>query len=276
VPFLALCLAIGAIAVPQRSDATAPVGAPFFMFAASQFSSPDETAKINAILHHRVTSADYLSAAVTALHPDLGNIIRRDHVFSLPTNLNGVGNQAGKCGSSTPGLIIYDPEHWPGTPAAEKADVAAALRQARDIIVNSNCHQAGFAPDGRFSGIRPDACAYDLGASVMNAVDWTNIALADLQSQILIGKRCNASAGLTAYVTFNSALANAIHAKAPKVKVIAELGFRGVSPERMIQAVAALTGVVDGFYIAYPATSGSPCTYCSPGNLDAVLAAFHH
>jgi hypothetical protein len=41
----------------------------------------------------------------------------------------------------------------------------------------------------------------------------------------------------------------------------------------MIVAIDQLCRVVDGFYLAYPSIVGPPCAYCSPTNLEQVLAA---
>ena len=55
--------------------------------------------------------------------------------------------------------------------------------------------------------------------------------------------------------------------------ITAQFSFRYTPPEKMVAAIHALTGVVDGFYLAYPDESPIPAKYCTASNLHAVLEA---
>ena len=116
-------------------------------------------------------------------------------------------------------------------------------------------------------------CAYDLDAGIIRGIDWQGISLLVLQSQILLGDRCNNPAAIQRYVDFVAAIAGPVRAKSATVRIVAQFSFRHTPPERMIAAMRALRGVVAGYYIAYPSNVGPRCRYCSPANLDAVLAA---
>jgi hypothetical protein len=73
-----------------------------------------------------------------------------------------------------------------------------------------------------------------------------------------------------------TAIASDVRARPSFPKIVAQLSFRLTSPDKMIAAIKQLSGIVDGFYIAYPRNVGPACSYCSSANLDQVLVLLSH
>lgn len=247
---------------------------PFFMLATSRFADAAERSAILDSLQRHVTNRDYLGNALAQEFPELGDRLDRHHVFVLPTSLKAVKSASAKgCGPGTAGLIIYNGEKWPETPPEEQSNMPTAIAQGKAMALYRGCHNYGVAPGAEFVGFRPNTCDYNLDGSILSHVDWSGIELLDIQGQGLIGDRCNARAGLDAYVAFMTAIARELRAKGGHPKIVAQVSFRFTPPERMIAAIRRLQGIVDGFYIAYPSNVGPPCAYCSPRNLEEVLSA---
>jgi len=244
----------------------------FFMFSTSNFADPGARDGVRAVLSRHTTERDYLSAHVLREFPEIGQRVARARRYVLPTSVAEVQRESAKgCGADTPGLILYNGEHWPGTPTNEQADLPAAIARAKEFAAGSGCHEFGVAPDGAFAGISPATCSYALDSAIHRLIDWTGVALFDVQAQSLLSDRCNATAGVAAYVAFVSAIARDVRKNANPPSIVAQLSFRHTPPERMATAIQALRGVVDGFYIAYPINVGPACKYCSPDNLEKVM-----
>ena len=245
------------------------------MFSTWQFATAAETGAVGAVLRRHTRSDDYLGVNVERQFPDLAGRISRTHVYALPPNLAAVERATvGKCGVRT-GLIIYDAEHWEGTPPDEQADMAKAIARGKAIVHQTGCQDYGIAPDGQYIGISPGTCRYDPAASIHRSIDSAGIALFDIQAQRLLGPDCIERTGVDAYVAVVKSITSDIRALSSFPKIVAQLSFRLTSPDRMIAAMKQLSGIVDGFYVAYPRNVGPACSYCSPANLDQVLQAIH-
>jgi len=265
-------LLVALLSVVVATDAGAATAAPNrFMFTTWQFATKEETGAVGAVLRRHTTSDDYLGVNVERQFPDLAGRISRAHLYALPPSLAAV-ERATECGVRT-GLIIYDGEHWERTPIDEQADMANAIGHGKAIVQQTGCQDYGVAPDGQYIGISRSACRYDPPASIHHAIDWTRITLFDIQAQRLLGPQCIERAGVDAYVAAVRSITSDVRARSSFPKIVAQLSFRLTPPETMIAAINQLTEIVDGFYIAYPNNVGSPCSYCSAGNLDQVLTA---
>jgi hypothetical protein len=248
--------------------------APFFMFTTSRFADAAERDAIRRSLGRYVTGSDYLSVGLVREFPELRARVERAHRYVLLTSLGEIQREiAGGCDPEAPGLLVYDGEHWPATPAGEQANMAAAIARAKAIATASRCYDFGVAPDGRFMGVQPDTCSYDLAAAIHRQVDWEGVALVDIQAQVLISDRCANGGSVDPYAKFVAAIAHDIRAIARPPAIAAQLSFRDTPPDRMIAAIQQLRDTIDGFYVAYPSNVGVPCRYCSPANLEQVLRA---
>lgn len=266
---------LSALVTTEAEAATAAAKGPFFMFSTWQFATADETGAVGAVLRRHIRSEDYLGVSVERQFPDLAGRISRTHVYALPPSLAAVERATvGKCGVRM-GLIIYDGEHWEGTPPDEQADMAKAIARGKAIAQQTGGQDYGIAPDGQYIGIFPGTCRYDPAASIHRSIDWTGIALFDIQAQRLLAPDCIERTGADAYVAAVKSITSDVRARSSFPKIVAQLSFRLTSPDRMIAAMKQLSGIVDGFYIAYPRNVGPACSYCSPANLDQVLQAIH-
>jgi hypothetical protein len=245
------------------------------MFTTWQFATADEMEAVGAVLRRHTRSRDYLGVNVELQFPDLAARVSRRHLYTLPPSLAAVDRATmGKCGMKA-GLIIYDGEHWRGTPQDEQADMAKAIARGKAIAHQAGCQDYAIAPDGQYIGISPGTCRYDPAASIHYAIDWAGITLFDIQVQRLLGPNCIERAGVDTYVAALRSIASDVRARSSFPKIVAQLSFRLASPNEMIAAIEQLSGIVDGFYVAYPRNVGPTCSYCSPVNLDQVLGAIH-
>jgi hypothetical protein len=246
------------------------------MFAASRFPDARERQGIEAALRANLSDRDYLSLGLTEAFPSLGAQIARERIFVLPPNLLQVAAAIKKgAGTGTAGLIVYDGEHWEGTPDDEQRNLPAAVNRGKAMTARSPAHRFALSPDGVFSGVRPSRCTYDLEAALHRHLDWADVAIFILQAQTLLSDTCFGQGGAEAYVGFVQTVSREIRQSNPRVQVVAQMSFRATPPERMVKAIAALHGTVDGFYLAYPRNIGPVCQYCSPDNLELVLRAVH-
>lgn len=266
-----------ALAIAGRvSLADAAASDPFFLYGSPQAKTLEEQGDIAAILRKHVTAADYIGDVLAHQLPDLASRVGRHHIFQAPANVDQVVRDSVACAPESAGLIFYDPEHYAQTPAAEQTDPVGAIRHALAAAQASRCHDFGVTPDGKFIGVRPTVCGYNLNASVFAHIDFTGVTLVNFQDQVLLGDKCQRKAVADAYLAFTKALTAMVRAKAPRALITAQIGLRDTPPDRAVAIIQALSGVVDGFYIAYPATMQITCKYCTPEDLDTVLSAFHH
>jgi hypothetical protein len=256
------CAAVTALTGILHTFSAGAAASPFFMFSASQAGSA-----VDSVLAEYVRPEDYLAAPVVRNDPALAERLSSSHIYALVPNLAGVERQ---CRSGA-AMVIYDGEHWPSTPADEQDDMPAAIARGKSIASSRGCAY-GVTPDGEYVGLIPKRCGYDLQRAIHREIDWDDIALFNVQAQRLLSDRCAAQGGMAGFVTLVTAVAQEVRAKNPETKIAAQFSFRYTPPQRMIEAMHRLRGVVDGFYIAYPAERGS-CSYCSPQNLSEVLAA---
>lgn len=232
---------------------------PFFMFAATGSMS-----SVGSVLDRYVRPGDYLSAGIVSQDPGLASRIGRSNTFTLPPSLRHA-----VC-TSDAGLVMYDGEHWTDTPPDEQADMPGAIARGKSMVKSGGCAY-GVAPDGIYVGLIPKQCNYDIDNAIHRQVDWDDIDLFNIQAQRLLSDQCAAQGGAQKYVAFVSQVAREVKAKNPHTKVSAQFSLRYSPPDRIISAINQLRGVVDGFYIAYPAKGA--CAYCTPQNLGQVLAA---
>jgi hypothetical protein len=264
------------LAFTMQNTAMAGAAAPpFFLFSTSKFANDGERDGIFAALRKHSTDRDYLSSRLGALLPDLADRIGRSRLYALPPSLRSIERtQAKGCGFGAPGLIVYDGEHWNETPVAEQIDMPNAIARGKLLIRRSAaCHEYGVAPDGRYIGLLPNTCEYDITKAIHRKINWSDIALFNIQAQRLLSNDCVAKRGVDAYVLFVTAIVKDVRKSNARTKISTQMSFRDAPPDRMIAAIIRLRGVVDGFYIAYPSNIGPPCRYCSPNNLDTVLTA---
>lgn len=269
---LLFAMSVAAAGCTSAAFAAEGGGKPFFMFTTAQFSGGEPDA-IRSTLGKYVTGHDYLGLRLGIEFPELGKRVGRSHLYVLPTSVKAVARHGVQCGDGTAGLVIYDGENWPDTPAAEQADMPQAIQRAKSAAKTAGCAEFGISPGGEIAGVVPAACRYDLAKAVHRNVDWSGIALFNIQAQTLLSDTCSRSAGVSAYVNFVSAVARDVRSRNSTTKISAQLSFRHTPPGRMIEAIGRLRGVVDGFYLAYPQNVGPSCAYCKPQNLATVLAA---
>lgn len=270
--------ASGHTEVVQPGQSGSPDNSPFFMF--STRDAPDA----HEVLAKYFTDRDYISLNVSRVSETLRKRVPRAHRYALPTHLGltlmgipGVQRWAERgCIEDTPGLILYDPEHWPGTPDEEQNDIPSAVLHGAELAHSTGCHTFGFAPDGIFMfGMDPDNCAYNLDAGVYRQVDWRVVDLVDIQAQRLLSDDCADRLGLDEYLRVVSEIAEYARAQNPDVKVVSQVSFRYTSAGKIKRAISQVSSIVDGIYLAYPITNQEiPCEYCSPSNLESVLRFF--
>ena len=261
--------ALGFAIMLHPSMSRPATGTPFFMFSTSKFTG-NESSGIDSTLRTYVRGQDYLSERLATEFPEVGKRVDPAHVYVLPPSLKAVERHiASRCAGGA-GLIVYDGEHWQDTPEDEQADMPGAIARGKTLARGGGC-QYGVAPDGQFVGLLPKSCSYDLNDAIHRRVDWSDIALFNVQAQRLLSDSCVAQGGLDSYVRFVGTVAREVRAKSANTKISAQLSFRYTPPQRMLAAIDRLRGSVDGFYIAYPSNVGPSCTYCSPQNLAQVL-----
>jgi hypothetical protein len=263
-----LLLIVGLLLPPGIASA-----GPFFMFDATTFSSPSEATAVTGVLVRHFTAQDYIAVAWRQLSPALAARIGVPHTFAAPASLAAVQQD-----TTNPqiGLVLYDIEHWSATPAQEQADPIGSILSAAQIVASQPGRSFGITPDGQFIGITSGACSVNEAQNIVrnSGLDFTRLNLMLFQAQGLLSDTCAlGNAGISLYTSYVSQNAGFVKAKNSKVLVVAQLSFRDSPPARMIAAMAALAGTVDGFYLAYPEGAGQvACTYCSPQNLEQVLS----
>jgi hypothetical protein len=58
----------------------------------------------------------------------------------------------------------------------------------------------------------------------------------------------------------------------PGISVVAQVSLGQTAPERLREAIAAVSTAVDGIYVAYPSRNvGSRCAYCTREHLRELL-----
>lgn len=254
-------------------SATVPASSPFFMFSTA---NPRDSG-VFPVLETYFQSIDYVSIGVATADPSLAQRVENAHQYQLPPRLSSVQTQTNNgCSTGRPGLIIYDIEHWSATPQSEQNDPTGSIAQGANIVHAAGCGLSyGTAPDGQFMGLPPASCTPDLSTSIYQGIDWTQVDFLNVQAQRILSDNCGGAQNMANYVSFVTTIANYVRGQNPNIMVSSQLSFRYTPPDTMVSAIQGLSGVADGFYLAYPDNSSIPCDYCSAANLQAVLQAFH-
>jgi hypothetical protein len=239
---------------------------PFLIFAADAAYTD---AAVVPVVAKYLSSPDYLGYRAVVDGPGLGGIVNPAHLVQISSSLSDIQQkiQLG-CGPNTPHVIFYqwgDPSY---TPPDEMADLYGSLARAGATVHASGCQLFGFLPEGRFFGATH--CALNLGASPYRQIDWTTIDYLDLTGGALIDDLCSGKTGIADYVKLAQTIVSYVRGKNPKIVIAAHLSFRNTPPATMAQAFQELSGIVDGFLLAYPIYS--PQKYASPSNLEIFLS----
>jgi hypothetical protein len=239
-------------------------GAPFAMFANSTDPS------VFPALSQTLQKGDYVSARIAQADPHLGRRIGRDHLFVLPGSLSGVRKHLG-CGPDSPGLVMYDIEHWTDTPDAEQQHPGESIAAAARLVHAAGCQRFGLAPDGEFMGMKD--CKQDFAAGLYQQVDWRQVDLLSIQAQRILADTCNLS--VDDYAAYVTQVTTFVKAKNPNLRVVTQISLRYTPTDKLQAALRKLGRAVDGYYLIYPAHSTKPCNFCSPQNAATVLRAVH-
>jgi hypothetical protein len=247
------------------TGASVRAGEPFVMFASAW-----DFAAVEYVLG-RLDSDDYVSHSVARSADKSGKL--RARTFSLPPNLSGV--QRGithPCGDGNGrNLVIYDPEHWEHTPPEERDNLGGSLDKAKALIGTNGCMDVGFAPDGKMVGVIPKLCQGSPGEFV-SSVNWNGVHVFVIQAQGLLSNRCGGEKNINRYAEFIEKWVSILKKANPKVKIVSSMSFNYTRPDVMVAAVRQTRGLVDGYYLAYPARGGGTgCKYCSSENLSIVV-----
>jgi hypothetical protein len=157
------------------------------------------------------------------------------------------------------------------------ADPLGSIASAMQMIHAGGCDQAGILPYGQFWGAAPMAtatCQFNLGDSPYQQVNWAAIDRLDIQGEWLLSDECIGKTSVGDYVRLVSTVAGYVRAKNPKIAVFAQISFRFTPPSTMIQAIQQMSGLVDGFLLAYPLNPANEHKYCTAQNLESGLSAF--
>ena len=253
---------------PAAEEGRSP---PFFMFANSRFADRAQDEAVRAVLRQYLDGRDYLGVELRKRDPELTRRISRDHTFALPASVAAVRKRAE---GGEVGLLVYDLEHWSSTPAEEQQGPAGAVNQALAAARSRSGCRFGISPDGTFLGIDLKTRDTSMNRSLLPKIDVSKLDLVGLQAQRLLSDEWAADGGRERYVSFVSALAKDLKQRNPKILVVAQVSFRYTTAERTIEAMRLVRGEVDGFYLAFPATTPNvPCRYCDAEKLRQVLAA---
>ena len=180
---------------------------------------------------------------------------------------------AAGCSPEGPGTIVYDPEHWHLTPAAEQRNFTGSVQRAAALVHSTGCHRFGLAPDATFMfGMNPERCSYELDEGLFDRAPWKKIALVDIQAQLLLSDQCVSHLGVAAYAEVVSSIAEHVRLGNPETLIAAQVSFRHTPPARMKEAISRVADVIDGIYFSYPAISPeAACRYCSAPHLRSLL-----
>ena len=260
---------MGSFALCILSASAQAADHPFFVFATTWDKAAAEVASQYA------EDGDLLFSAISR-HPKEGVKKQSAMRFALPASLKTVAERSSETcvtnGQSQ--VVIYNPEHWEATPKAELDALPASVSKAGDTVKQAGCRYFGVAPDGKLLGLAPTACK-GRPSELANQIDWRRVDFIVLQAQRLLSDKCNSPSRVQDYAQFVRDWAVTVRRSNPSIKVVAQMSFRVSDPETMREAVKATHEVVDGYYLAYPRSSGRlKCKYCSSDNLKQFLANF--
>lgn len=155
--------------------------------------------------------------------------------------------------SNKPNMIVYDIEHWPLTPDSEKADPAASISQAADLV-----HAAGY----KF-GVTPDR-QYLL--SLYLSIDYSKVDTIIMQMQ----KVAFDTSSLTANV---KAISDYAKSKNPAVQVMLQYSLQYSKPDDIISTTSLIRDKIDGISIIYFTDPSGSCATCNIASLESVLTS---
>ena len=240
---------------------------PFLIFAADAAYTDPATLPVMA---KYLASADYLGYRAVTERPELGGVVAAGHLVQISSSYGDIQQKVELgCGSTSPRIIFYqwgDPAY---TSASEMADPWGSLTRAAATVHGSGCHLFGYLPEARFFGATH--CGVNPGVSLYQQVDWTTIDYLDLTGGGLLNDDCAGKTGIADYVKLAKTVVSYVRGKNPKIIIAAHLSFRNTPPNTMAEAVRELSGIVDGFLLAYPLYS--PQKYSNASNLQAFLSA---
>lgn len=214
----------------------------------------DQTANSNTWLDKRLVTAD----------PTLAT--RGVHTFKLADSLVAMSGIS----AETPGaqVAMYDIEHWTSTPLAEQQQPAASIDSASKIA-HAAGKRFGIAPDGLFMGVHPGRCVGVITDGIVPKVNWSHVDVLNIQAQALASSTKSACS-VQQYAAFVQTVTSYVKSKNPNIVVMAQTSLRDSTPQRVLDAAAAVHGIVSAFYVAYPATGQG---YATPSNLTTVLTS---
>jgi hypothetical protein len=238
---------------------------------------------------------DYIGIDVADGDPALVQVVGASHVFATGTDTDessappyppySLQNAVQRCPS--PGIMIYDIEHWLFTPQAQQIDPGGAIIQAMNEIggfptcpgSSSPKFLRGLAPDGIFNGtlngsqecsfsITSPAAFYNetangltqglpIGGTTWAPADFASIDIYHMQLQILMNDSpSNLCYGTPQnWVSGTQQLITLARAGNPNISIWAQVSLRDETAETIAQAVElAQTSSVhpNVYYVAYP------------------------
>lgn len=260
---------IGSLALCMLSALVQAAERPFFVFASNWDKAAADVAAQYA------EDGDMLFSAISR-HPQKAEKMRNPMRFALPASLKTVAKRSSET-CATNGqfqVVIYNPEHWEATPKAELDALPISVSKAGDTVKQAGCRYFGVAPDGKLLGLPSTECK-GRPSELVNQIDWKRVDFIILQAQRLLSDKCDSPSRVKDYAQFVHDWAEAVRRSNPSIKVVAQMSFRVSDPKTMTEAVKATHDVVDGYYLAYPRSSGRlQCNYCSADNLKQFLTEF--
>ena len=252
--FTVSTVALAAIAVGHAAS-------PVFMIDAT----PTDP-RVLAVIGKYVTDSDFVRLRDIGADSALAAKVRASQRFDDYRSIELVRSQVSRgCAASPERQTI-----WYYTPAEgpEFRDVLGSVTSAVKLIHTSDCLQAGISPSAQFWGYS-GPCAYDLGSSTYQQVDWTQVDRVIIRGEGWLKEGC--ANGMAGYRKFMDTVTGYLRARNPRIQVYAHLSLRYTAPEIIVEAIPALMADVDGFSLGYP-LSGEH-VYCTPENLETVLSA---
>jgi hypothetical protein len=173
-----------------------------------------------------------------------------------------VAVDAGELPANTKALL-YDPEHWPQTPAAEQENLSQYVAQAV-TLAHAHGYQLIVTPGVDLTSVVDPTKATAHGrylAFLESGLDAATKGadIVDVQAQ-------SDERDASDYAAFVKAAAAQIHASSPSTVVIAGLSTNpprvAVTSLELVNAIEAVSGVVKGFWINIPQGHSASCPEC--------------
>ncbi len=117
------------------------------------------------------------------------------------------------------------------------------------------------------------ACEGKLNSPLYQQVNWRNIAYLDVTGDWLLKDACGGQSSIPSYLALMRSIIETVRSQNPKIVITAHLSFGSVKPDVTVAALRDLSGIVDGFLIAYPVSPEHKHLYCTASNLEMVFSA---